>query len=160
MALGKKRVRLETLLPAMAETLKAGGTVRLPVTGTSMLPLLVQGRDTVTLKSAELPLKRDDLPLFRREDGAFILHRVWEAGDGVYAMCGDNQWTPEKGIRDGQIIGVVCEITRKGRSFSVESRGYRRYCRVWRRLMPLRKFLLRVKGRLQRWKKIPRKNGY
>lgn len=52
---GKKRVKLEELLPIIEEKLSAGGTVVLPITGTSMLPLLVAGRDKVTLKSAVLP---------------------------------------------------------------------------------------------------------
>ena len=62
----KKQVRLEELLPVIEETLAAGGTVRLPITGTSMLPLLVAGRDTVVLARADTRLQTYDLPLYRR----------------------------------------------------------------------------------------------
>ena len=87
----KKKVRLSEMLPAMEETLSAGGTVKLPITGTSMLPLLVAGRDNVVLKKADLPLRRFDLPLYRRKGGAFDLHRVVAVEkDGTYTMCGDN----------------------------------------------------------------------
>lgn len=99
----KKQVRLEELLPVIEETLASGGTVRLPITGTSMLPLLVAGRDTVVLARADTRLQTYDLPLYRRENGAFVLHRVvGVAEDGTYICCGDNQWVKEPGIRQEQ----------------------------------------------------------
>ena len=58
----KKRVNLAEMLPIIEETLAAGGTVKLPITGTSMLPLLRSGRDTVTLTvlaQVELPQTGD-----------------------------------------------------------------------------------------------------
>ena len=38
-----------------------------------MLPLLVQGRDTVVLTAATEPLEKYDIPLYRRKDGSFVL---------------------------------------------------------------------------------------
>ena len=97
--MGKKKVRLSELPPIMEETLRAGGTVRLPITGTSMLPLLVEGRDTVALQKA---LQKYDLPLYLRKDGAIVLHRVVGVNDdGTYTMCGDNQWVKESGNHAG-----------------------------------------------------------
>lgn len=147
----KKRVKLSEMLPVIEETLAAGGTVKLPITGTSMLPLLVWGRDTVTLTAVNAPLKKYDLPLYRRKDGAFVLHRVVKAdADGTYTMCGDNQWVKETGICDEQLIGVVCEITRKGKTFSVQSKKYKLYVRVWHFLLPVRKYLVKLRGKLSK----------
>ena len=129
----KKKVRLSEMLPAMEETLSAGGTVKLPITGTSMLP----------------PLRRFDLPLYRRKDGAFVLHRVVAVEkDGTYTMCGDNQWVKEPGISGEQIIGVVTEVERKGKLISVQSFRYRAYVRVWHALFPVRKYLVKLRGKL------------
>ena len=145
----KKKVRLSEMLPAMEETLSAGGAVKLPITGTSMLPLLVAGRDNVVLKKADLPLRRFDLPLYRRKDGAFVLHRVVAVEkDGTYTMCGDNQWVKEPGISGEQIIGVVTEVERKGKLISVQSFRYRAYVRVWHALLPVRKYLVKLRGKL------------
>ena len=77
-----EKIKLEQLLPVIQETLDGGKEFTLPVTGTSMLPLLVQGRDTVVLKKAELPLKKGDLPLYRRKDGTFILQRIVDVRNG------------------------------------------------------------------------------
>jgi hypothetical protein len=71
------------------------------------------------------------LPLYRRQDGTFVLHRVvgfTENGD--YIMCGDNQFLKEKGIAHSQIIGVVTEITRDGKTFSVDSKKYQQYVKL------------------------------
>ena len=147
----KKQVRLEEMLPVMEETLASGGTVRLPITGTSMLPLLVAGRDTVVLARADTRLQTYDLPLYRRENGAFVLHRVvGVAEDGTYICCGDNQWVKEPGIRQEQLIGVVTRICRKGREFPVTARRYRLYVRLWALLFPVRRYIVALRGKLRK----------
>lgn len=147
----KKKVRLADMLPMMEETLHAGGTVKLPITGTSMLPLLVAGRDTVILRAKESALQKYDLPLYRRIDGAFVLHRVvGVAADGSYTMCGDNQWVKELGIRDAQIIGVVETVIRKGKAMPVSSAKYKAYVRVWQLLFPVRKYIVKLRGKLSK----------
>ena len=137
---GKKRVKLEELLPIIEEKLSAGGTVVLPITGTSMLPLLVAG--------AVLPLEKDAIPFYRRNDGAFVLHRKVGEDENGYVMCGDNQWVMEHGITDKNIIGEVAFITRKGKTFSVSSRRYRLYVKLWKLLFPVRKYIVKIRGKL------------
>lgn len=147
----KKKVRLADMLPMMEETLRSGGTVKLPVTGTSMLPLLVAGRDTVVLRAADGVLQKYDLPLYRRQDGAFVLHRVvGVSADGSYTMCGDNQWVKEPDIRDAQVIGVVETVIRKGKALPVSSGKYKLYVRVWQMLFPVRKYIVKVRGKLSK----------
>lgn len=149
----KKKVHLIELLPVMEETLKAGGTVKLPITGTSMLPLLVQGRDFVLLKKPDGRCQKFDIPLYRRKDGAFVLHRIIDVQNETYTMCGDNQWILEEGIKDSQIIGVVTAIERDGKQFSVEDKKYQNYVKRWHRLLPMRKYLVRARGVLHRLEK-------
>lgn len=144
-----KKIRLEQLAPVIEETLKNGGTFEIGIRGTSMLPLLVEGRDTVVLAAAEQELKKYDIPLYRRTDGAFVLHRVIKADAGRYTMCGDNQWVQEEGIEHSQIVGKVVSINRKGKSFPVTDRKYRLYCRLWQFLLPIRKYIVKVRGKLK-----------
>ena len=128
---GKKRVKLEELLPIIEEKLSAGGTVVLPITGTSMLPL-----------------EKDAIPFYRRNDGTFVLHRKVGEDENGYVMCGDNQWVKEHGITDKNIIGEVAFITRKGKTFSVGSRRYRLYVKLWKFLFPVRKYIVKIRGKL------------
>ena len=134
-----KKVTMQELLPFIEEALNNDKTFIIPITGTSMRPLLIAGRDTVTLKKCNTTLKKGDLPLYRRKDGAFVLHRVVGfTENGNYIMCGDNQFLKEKGIAHNQIIGVVTEITRNSKTFSVESKKYQRYVKFGLSILNIR----------------------
>ncbi len=144
----EKSIKLSQIMPVVEEKLKTGGTVEIPIRGTSMLPLLHEGRDTVVLTAVSGRLKKFDLPLYRRENGAFVLHRVIGADEKGYVMCGDNQWVREKGVEDGQLIGLVCEINRNGKKIDVNSFRYKSYCRFWYMLLPVRKYIVKIRGKL------------
>lgn len=126
-------MKMTDLLPFIEEAFKENKTFTIPITGTSMLPLLVQGRDRVTLSRVESDengkavLAVGDLPLYRRKDGAFVLHRIVGIENGTYTMCGDNQFILEKGIEPGQIIGVVTRILRDGKEFAADDPEYKKY---------------------------------
>lgn len=141
----RKQVQLADLDPLIRETLAVGGAFRMTITGTSNLPTLTGGRDQVTLVQVNGRLRKYDLPLYIRDNGQYILHRiVSEQKNGTYTCCGDHQWKRERGIRPDQIIGYVSEICRNGKQFSVQNRAYRIWVRVWVFLLPCRGFLIRV----------------
>ena len=137
----KQTVALNEIYPMIKEKIDNGGTVKLPITGTSMLPLLVWGRDTVDIIKCENP-KKGDIIFYLRDNGQFVLHRIVGIDDEGYVLCGDNQWRLEHGIRDRNIIAVVTSITRKGKTFEVTNLPYRIYSKVWMVLIPLRKTIL------------------
>ena len=95
-----------------------------------------------------MPLEKDAIPFYRRNDGAFVLHRKVGEDENGYVMCGDNQWVREHGITDKNIIGEVAFITRKGKTFSVGSRRYRLYVKLWKLLFPIRKYIVKIRGKL------------
>ena len=133
---------MEALVPLFQERLEAGQQVRFSPMGSSMLPMLREGRDSVVLSRAPEKLKKYDLPLYRRDNGTYVLHRVTEAGE-TYTCIGDNQFICEPGIRQDQIIAVVSGFCRKGREHTVTEFGYRLYCRLWHHSRRLRHFCLR-----------------
>ena len=136
-------------MPLIRETLAAGQNVVFSPKGTSMLPMLRQGMDSVTLSSVVGRLKKYDLPLYQRENGQYVLHRVIDVGD-TYTCIGDNQFILEQGVRHEQIIAVVTKFSRDGREISVSSVGYQIYCRVWAFSRPVRHLALRIRNRLCR----------
>ncbi len=115
------------LLPFIEEAFNRNATFKIPITGTSMNPFLVQGRDFVFLKKPNLPLEIGDIPLYRRDDGVFVLHRIVGKDENGYIMCGDNQFLLEKNITDSHIIGVVCTVCRDGKTFDVTEPDYVKY---------------------------------
>ena len=122
-------VQLNELWPVMAEQIEAGGSVRFGPKGTSMLPMLRQNLDSVILKKADRRLKKYDLPLYRRKNGQFVLHRVVGVKKDSYVMCGDNQHQYEHGIKDEQILAIVEGFYRGDTYISTNDKKYRSYCK-------------------------------
>ena len=79
----------QELLPLIREQLAQGGSVRIAPNGTSMLPMLRQGMDTVVLSPVPERLQKYDIPFYRRDNGQFVLHRITAVGE-TYACIGDN----------------------------------------------------------------------
>ena len=142
---------LAELYPEMKALLDQGKPVCIGFRGMSMSPTLQGGRDEVILLAPKGRLRKYDLPLYRRDDGAFIMHRVIALGkDGTYTCCGDHQFETEPGVRDDQIIAVAEELVRKGRRISVHGFLYRLQVRFWCFLRPLRRPLFRAAGAVRK----------
>ena len=150
--MAERNVHMDDLMPLITENLAAGKSIRFSPRGISMLPMLAQGRDTVTLSAPEGALRKYDIPLYRRDNGAYVLHRVVAVGE-TYTCIGDNQFALEKGIRPDQIIGVVTAFSRKGKEYAVTHRGYRLYCVLWHWTREPRLFYIRVRRKLGRIKR-------
>ena len=119
-----KHVSLAQMLPLIQEKLNNGGEVKFTVTGNSMMPILRHQKDQVILKKHKGRLQRYDLPLYQRNNGEFVLHRVIHVYNNSYSMCGDNQTILEHGIKDEMIIGIVTEIIRDGKQISCKNKKY------------------------------------
>lgn len=140
---------MNTLMPLMKEALDAGKSVSFSPMGISMLPMLRQGIDTVTLSPLPDRLRKYDLPLYRRDNGKYVLHRIIDVGE-TYTCIGDNQFVLEPGLRHDQMIAVVTAFSRGGKSIPVTNPGYRLYCRLWHYSRPLRRFWRRGMNFLRR----------
>ncbi|MBQ8182974.1 MAG: S24/S26 family peptidase [Clostridia bacterium] len=146
------QVSMAELLPFIQEAFAKNMTFKIPITGTSMNPLLVQGRDYVIIKKPDLPLETGDLPLYRRDDGAFVLHRVVGKNADGYIMCGDNQFLLEKNITDKHIVGVVCTICRDGKLMDVTDPEYVKHKNKYVKNLKTRYPVRRLKYTLYRLK--------
>ncbi|MBQ7800865.1 MAG: S24/S26 family peptidase [Oscillospiraceae bacterium] len=140
---------LDELMPLIREQLEQGRKVRFSPQGVSMLPMLRQGVDSVVLSPLPERLEKYDLPLYRRADGRYILHRVVKVGD-TYTCMGDNQFVPEPGLEHRQMIALVTSFCRDGREIPVTAPGYRLYCRFWHYSRSLRRFWRRGVNFLRR----------
>lgn len=142
-------IQLEQLMPLFLEQFERGKSVKFAPRGISMLPMLRQGLDCVILSPLPERLKKYDLPLYRRDDGKYVLHRIVEAGE-TYTCMGDNQFVPEPGLRHDQMIAVVTAFTRGEREISVRAPGYWLYCRFWHYSRGIRHFWRRGIGWIKR----------
>ena len=144
--------KMEELYPLLLEVIESGGEFRLWPRGTSMRPLLREGRDSVALVLPDKLHKRD-ICLYRRSDGSFVLHRLMKfGGDGEPVFCGDNQTRLEYGVKREQIVARVCAVFRDEKRISLKGLRYRLYTRIYG-FLPLRWLWLlprRVIGKLKK----------
>ena len=88
------------------ENIQKNGFHLSSVVGTSMMPLLRQGKDLVKVVPAPEKLSKYDIALFKRPTGEYVLHRVTKVKKEYYVICGDNRFLREK-IPFDWIIGVA-----------------------------------------------------
>lgn len=129
------------------EVLASGGEFRIYPRGTSMLPLLRQGEDSVALRSLDRPPRKFDILFYQRSDGSYILHRVKAVTPEGLTLWGDNQTMLEHGLQAHQIIGYAARIFRGDREVNTRGFRYRAYLRLWQ-FMAVRKCLLPLLWRL------------
>ena len=123
---------LDDAMPLIREQLSLGCDVTFGPRGTSMLPLIRQGKDSVTLSPINGKLKKYDLPLYQRANGQYVLHRIVKVRkDGTYTCIGDNQYIYEHGVTDAQMIAYATAVIRDGKEVKCSSAAYRIYCRLW-----------------------------
>lgn len=132
------QMSMEDLMPLLREQLN-GGTARLGITGTSMRPMLRNGKDSVLLRSAQAP-KKGDILLYHRQNGRYVLHRIVSIEENTYLCCGDNQWRKEK-VTPEQIDALVCGYYRDEKKRNLDSFCYRFYVN----LLPLRRLYCRLR---------------
>ena len=125
-------------MPLFTEALANGQSVRFYPRGTSMLPMIRQDVDSVVLSPFNGKLKKYDLPLYQRDNGKYVLHRIIGAGN-TYICMGDNQFVPEL-VREDQMIAVVTSFYRKEKEIPVTDASYRLYCCLWHGSRSLRHF--------------------
>ena len=138
MRIGESEVRIE-------EALEKEGFYVSTTVGMSMWPMLRNRRDRVVLLPAKKErLRRYALPMYRRADGKYVLHRIIGVRDGYYIIRGDNTYQREL-VKDAQIVGVVSEFYRGDRHILANARGYRAYACVWHLIFPLRLLLFKMR---------------
>ena len=131
------------------EVVESGGEFELYPRGTSMMPLIKEGRDSVMLVAPPEEICIGEIAFYKRDCGKFVLHRVVGIKDGLYTMCGDNQTWLEEGIRRDQIIAVVCSMKLDGKRITTDDAKYQKWLKRWMN-MPYRRFKLKMSAGLRK----------
>ena len=126
------------------QCLKELGFAIVPIRGTSMWPLLKEGKSQVQLVSGRTKqLKKGDIVLYRRKDGTLVLHRIIKiVKKNTYLLCGDHQWKSEEQIREGQILAAAQGFFINGRYIDEKIWWYRLYKKIWNGNLTIRRCCL------------------
>ena len=107
---------INKLRTVMDSVINTGGEFKMISRGTSMLPMLRDGVDTVVVVKANTPLKIGDVPLYIRENGEYVLHRIIKVRKDGYVLRGENQ-----------IVGVLTAYIKDGKRIECTDLKYRIY---------------------------------
>ena len=145
-----EKIVSDELFPLICEKLLSGGSVRLTVTGNSMYPFFHDREDVAEICLPPFPHKKDEIVFYKRESGAYVLHRIVKAKGEVLYCRGDNQFgIPEK-IDAGSVLGAVRSYTSKGKTYtrhSFRSRAVLCYVKVFYCLRRLHRKLSKIINR-------------
>ena len=133
----------EIIIPKVAEYVRDGHTVTLPLRGYSMRPYLEDGRDKALLTKAPEKLKIGDVILAEISPKSYALHRIVDISGDNITMYGDGNFSPEH-IHRSDVLAIATGFYRKGsgKVTPVDSFWYSCYWHLWLKLRPLRYLLL------------------
>lgn len=120
-----KPVCLKDLLPLMEEMLEKNMEVTFTTNGNSMLPLLKTG-ESVTLKRFK-KYKKGDVVLFRKDDGSFVLHRIYKLKKDTVFTQGDSLIEKDAPITKDKILGKAVNFVKKEKTIEITDFSYKIY---------------------------------
>ena len=129
---------------SIKEGLDREGFIMSEVKGISMLPTLRENRDRVIIEVPKGELQKGDLVLYKRFDGAYVLHRIIEVGTDEYLIRGDNTYVLEH-VPKRNVIGIVTHILRGEKVIEMSDPAYQKYVASLNRIYPLRKKLWQLR---------------
>lgn len=134
-----KNIKSAELFPAISEMLLNGQKVRITVTGNSMMPFLMENRDSVELSGAAIDdLHFGQIALIRRIDGVYILHRIVLKVKSSFYLAGDAQCWVEGPLMPDQLVAVVTNLWRKDKLISPSNIIWQILSFLWWIRLPIR----------------------
>ena len=150
-----KIVDIYTYMPVLQDLLSQGKEVSITITGNSMSPFLVHGRDKIMISPPDGVWKKGDMAFFVRANGKYIMHRICRVEkNGDCFFIGDAQQYIEGPIAPEQIFGKITSVQRKGKWIGKEDFWWRFFERIWINIIPFRPFCRYVYAMLWRLKRL------
>ena len=138
------------LFDDVVSMLSKGHTVTLRARGNSMFPFIVGGRDCVVLQKV-VCIQEGDIVLAHLEGKRYVLHRIYYMNKDEIVLMGDGNVRGRERCHPEDVCGVVQKIIRNGRFISCHSLKEQRNVRFWKKLLPLRRYILAIWHRWERW---------
>lgn len=138
------------LLVAVRDALRKGYTATISVKGWSMRPFLEHLRDKVQLSSPDGAIVGDAV-LAELSPGHFVLHRIIaiQPNDADHSrdaitLMGDGNIRGTEHCMRSDLCGIVTHYIYPHKTVPADDPGLQRRIRRWRRLLPIRRYLLAI----------------
>lgn len=133
----KKVLPNEVVLEEAATLLEEGREVSITPLGSSMLPFIRDGKDTVTLKLLS-HIEVGDIVLARLPGPRYVLHRVVDRNRSLLTLMGDGNLRGTESCTRDDVMGTVTAINGRKPGNGV----------LWRLLKPFRRLFLAIYRRI------------
>ncbi len=143
MTMQTRKIPNETLIPEIARLIEEGMDVTFKPKGVSMLPFIRGERDSVVLRKAA-SIKVGDIALAETEGSGYVLHRIEKIEGETVVLMGDGNIAGRETCSRSRILAVAARIIRDGKEIDCDSPSHRRNAKIWRFLLPVRRYLLAI----------------
>lgn len=140
-------------MKGLEESLKQNGIYITLTKGDSMNPMLVEGRDKVVIVPPKFPLKKYDVPVYRKL-GHYTMHRIVKVTKNGYIICGDNRAVLERNVREEDIVGMLDGFYQGDRYIDRQDKEFLKYGIDAVRTLPKRRVISFVKRAVRKVKRI------
>ena len=142
-----KTVPNAELIPAIGKLVEEGQEVIFKPKGMSMLPFIRGGRDSVLLRKAD-ELKVGDIALAEISEGRYVLHRIEKIEGETIVLMGDGNLVGRERCRREDVMAIAVKIIKGRREIDCQSQRHLRNAEIWKRLLPVRRYLLAIYRRI------------
>ena len=151
MSISRKTARTELLMNEALLLIEEGKRVIVRVKGNSMLPFLRGDKDSVELEKAS-EIKCGDIVLAYVEECRFVLHRIIRIDGERVVLMGDGNLKGCEYCRIEDIKAKAVNIIKpaKGgyKKISCTDRTHMRKADLWKKLLPIRRYILAIYKRI------------
>ena len=86
---------------------------------------------------------------YQRDNGQFVMHRIWKKKSDGYYMIGDAQTEIEGPLREDQIFALITKVQRKGKWIGPGDFWWKFFEHIWLCIIPLRRVLMFLYGKIK-----------
>lgn len=136
-------MKIDDFILAMKQSFLENKDFVMPINGTSMEPFLHKN-DLVVLRNCN-DIKKNDIVLYKRNNGQYVLHRIFSIKKEYYVLLGDHQTIKEYPIYKEQIIAKVVGVKKENKDVNLNSFKYKLYL-LFFRFMIIRRINNKIRG--------------
>ena len=137
----RKEMPNDAWLGEVSKMLNEGKPYAIFVKGYSMRPFIEHTRDRVFLEKRN-KYEVGDAVLAQIAPGHYVLHRIIEKNGDNLTLQGDGNLKGVELCKEQDVSGVVTQYIRPNRTIPADDPKLIRRIKLWRKLRPIRKYLL------------------
>lgn len=139
-----KQVSDDQIIGDAVRLVQEGMAVTMLVKGRSMLPFILGGQESAVLTQPG-EIKTGDVVLARIDDRRYVLHRVMDVSADRVVLMGDGNIRGQEVCRPEDVLARADEVVgADGKHRRLDTPRQKRRARIWRRLLPVRRWLLAI----------------